>query len=381
MSRGFSRISLYFLSAIAGFALARNTAFSEVEVLYVAQTEAQVVKLTTYNVDPGTAVAKRVGEPITIGSQFVDPLTVGKKHVIYVWNGTHVWMYHTDLQGVPERRPSQHLRFKFPVTVNTFLADPDGRFAYAAAVWKDSNGNNFAAIFLFTIDSTGMLTDTHKLAGTWGPSQYDPLTGFYFGASGKQLYADEYYYAPPSCSPGVLAYPVHPKTGILAPARTWFSLGAGCSATWAIAADDLLGGYAFNWGGPGTGTVGLFSTSGSVYCESTMLEFCGDSPTKISFDPADQNLFYGDADTNETYVGHIYWPPVGSRPQGKLLGTPTSIPGTPPIFFNPDSTLVYAVNPFDIGIYAFQPITGDLGSTTSIADSGNVTIATTTLRQ
>ncbi len=382
MSRASCQFCLYAFCAIATFALAQNHRSSKIEVLYLAETlPDQHVLLTTFNVNPDTAIARLAGEPLVIESPRITPLTVEKKHVIYVWNESEIWMYRTDWSGVPQRQPSQRLRFNLPQPVNTFLADPDGKFAYAATVWTDSKGEDVAAIFLLTIDNTGMLTNTHTLVGRWGPILYWPLTGFYFGTSGKNLYATEYDYEPPvECSPGVLYYPVDPKTGGLGIfPTTWFQLGAGCSSTWAIAADDTLGGFAINSGGPGNGVVEISSFQGFVLCEPRMLAFCGDTPTTISFDPADQNLFYGDADTKETYVGHIDFVPSSSRVQGRLLGTPTSIPGTPPIVFSPDSTLIYAENACDIGIYTFQSSTGDLGTTTSITDSCNVAVATTTL--
>ena len=380
MSRAICHFSLCTLCAIATIALAQDDSSSKIEVLYQAETIDQHVLLTTFNVNPTTAIARLVGIPLIIASPQIVPLTVEKKHVIYVWNSKGVWTYRTDSRGVPQRQPSQHLRFTFPQPVTTFVADPNGKFAYAATFWVNSKQEDLAAIFLFTIDGTGMLTNTHTVAGRWGPILNSPLTGFYFGKSGARLYANEYDYEPPySCSPGVLEYPVDAQTGRLGIAITWFGLGASCSSTWAIASDDTLSGYAINWGGAGNGNVEIFSAEGIVLCEPDMLAFCGGTPKAISFDPAHQNLFYSDADTNETYVGHMLLSRFGAGVQGKLVGTSTSIPGTPPIYFSPDSALVYAVNACDIAIHTFEFSTGDLESATSIPNSCNVTVATTTL--
>src|SRR5580698_4686455 len=86
------------------FAAALLPAFAQAEVLYVIARQpegSQPYSLTTYNVDPVTAVAVEVGSPIAIPSNNVDPLTVGNLHVLYVWNGKKVWLYPTDSRGQP----------------------------------------------------------------------------------------------------------------------------------------------------------------------------------------------------------------------------------------------------------------------------------------
>jgi hypothetical protein len=58
-------------------------AAAQVEVLYVSGPQAATVPLDTYNVDPETALATRVGS-MTVAGSGVDPVTAGSQHLIYV---------------------------------------------------------------------------------------------------------------------------------------------------------------------------------------------------------------------------------------------------------------------------------------------------------
>src|SRR5579862_3847631 len=88
-------------------------ASASVEVLYVATTQGSNASLITYNVNPATAVATQVGNPITVGASNIDPVTVGNQHLIYVWDSGNDWLFNTNAQGVPQNQPLQHLTFKF----------------------------------------------------------------------------------------------------------------------------------------------------------------------------------------------------------------------------------------------------------------------------
>ena len=81
-----------------------------VEVLYVAQPQTGNASLATYNVSPVTGIAVKVGSTITVGGSSVAPLSIGTKHLIYVWNATDVWMYVTNAEGVPNRQPPGFVR-------------------------------------------------------------------------------------------------------------------------------------------------------------------------------------------------------------------------------------------------------------------------------
>jgi hypothetical protein len=354
-------------------ALAAST---PVDVLYVATPQASNVSLVTYNVDPTTAVAKQVGNAVNVGATNVDPVTVGSQHVIYVWDASDVWLFVTNAQGVPQSQPAQHLTFNFAHPVNTFLADPDGKFAYAGMIWTDfHNYNNYAAVVLFNIDqSTGKLTTGQKVA-TYGPDPYVGLTGFLFGASGKRLYASYLDNAPFTCLPGYDYYTVNQQTGQLGPLTGLLSGGSSCSGPTAIALTDLLTGDASSCCGTGSGylAVNRTGTQQTVNCNRQNLTFCGDIVARLFLDPASENVFFGDADRGVTAVGHLDFT------TSQLIDTGSTIAGTPPLYFSPDSRLMYASNASDIGIYALQSSTGKLVANTTLPDGGNVGIATATL--
>jgi hypothetical protein len=123
------------------------TQASAKEVLYVAGPQGTSnVMLYTYSVDPTTAAATQVGNAIHVASGSVVPLSIGTSHYLYLWNLTGVWLYRTDADGAPLGTPSQHVTFSFPHPVNTFLIDPDGKFAYAALGWTYSQGSENAII-------------------------------------------------------------------------------------------------------------------------------------------------------------------------------------------------------------------------------------------
>lgn len=364
-------LSTIFLIA-TGFAAA-----SSVEVLYVATPQTSNASLVTYNVNPTTAVATQAGNAVTVGATNIDPVTVGSLHVIYVWDANDVWLFVTNAQGVPQNQPAQHLSFNFPHPVTTFLADPDGKFAYAGIIWVDSkNFNNHAAVVLFTIDqATGKLTNTRTTVATYGPDPYTGLTGFLFGLSGKRLYASYFDNGPFTCIPGYDYYTVNQQTGHLGPLTGLLSANGSCSGATLIALTDQLTAYSTSCCGQGSGylNVSRTGTQQAINCNSQNPTFCGDEVGGVNLDPASQNVFFGDFDTGLTDVGHLDF--VTSQ----IIATGSTIAGTPPLYFSPDSRLVYASNASDIGIYALQSSTGKLGSNTTLPNSGNVTVATATL--
>jgi hypothetical protein len=359
------------LSAAAGFA-----ATTSVEVLYVATPQSSNVSLVTYNVDPATAAIKQVGTPVTVGAINVDSVTVGSAHVIYVWNGNNVWLYLTNAQGVPQTKPSQHLNFNFSHSVNTFLADPNGQFAYAGMIWTDLHTyNNYASVVLLTIDqSTGILTNTGKTVASYGPDPYTGLTGFLFGLSGKRLYASFFDNGPFTCLPGYDYYNVNQQTGLLGPQKTLMYGGGSCSGPTEVALTDLLTANASSCCGRGSGYLSVYrtGTQETINCTSDNVTFCGDEVGRLNLDPANRNIFFGDIDTGLTDVGHLDFNTL------ELTDTGSTIAGNPPLYFSPDSRLVYARNASDIGVYVLRS-SGELGANSMLPDGGNVGIATATL--
>jgi hypothetical protein len=348
-----------------------------VEVLYIAGPQgSQPASLLTYNVNPKTAVADEVGRPVRIGASSIDPLTVGNVHLIYVWNATDVWMYVTNANGVPESKPSQHLKFTFRHRVNTFLADPNGKFAYAALTWTDVNSYNHAVIVLFTIDQrTGKLINRGRVVARYPPNPYIALTNFFFGATGRNLYASYDNYGPHTCEFGYDYYVVNQTTGRLGSLIPL--TGVDClDAGGATATTDLVTATDTDCCGQGSGWVDVTrrSSGQNIVCGPGMLAFCGDDVWAVSIDPASRNIFFADADVKQVFIGHIDFNTL------QLLATSSSIPGVPSIYFSPDSKVVYAMDSNHIGIYAFDSASGNFTASSSLPSSGSVTVATATLK-
>jgi hypothetical protein len=360
-------VGLVTLSLLLGPAFASA---STVEVLYVAQPQTSNVFLATYDVNPVTAVAVKVGTTITVGGSSVTPLSIGTMHLIYVWNATDVWMYVTNSEGVPNRQPSQHLTIGVPYPVITFLANPNGKFAYAVL----ANGLE-QDIVLFTINqTTGKLTNTNKVVARFVGSDFVALTAFNFGRTGKKLWVRRDASAH-TCDVELEYYPVNQSTGELGSLIS--VVGFDCTfAFGGIAFSDETAASAENSSGPGGGGVFItrLGTGQNIICQAAMQTFCGDEPFWLSLDPGGQNLFFADRNTLQISIGHIDWT------NSTVMLSPSIIPiAPPPLFFSPDSKLVYAVNANDIGIYALQASSGKLTTSTLLPISGSVSVATATL--
>jgi hypothetical protein len=350
---------------------------STVEVLYVAGPQGtSSVSLHTYNVNRQTAVASQVGSAIPVHSGSIDPLTIGTSHYIYLWTSKGVWLYPTSANGVPTATPSQHLTFSFAHPVDSFLVNPDGKFAYAAMTWIDSQSNNDASIVLFTIDqSTGKLTNTNQVVASYSHA-YIGFTKFLFGSQGGKLFAKWFDGGPHTSAVGFDYYPVNQTTGQLGKLQSLFYAQTfECQTSCTVTVTSALSAADGVCCGPGSGSIQIArtSTGQSFNCGASNLTFCGDDVANLAIDPANTNLFFGDATVNETFIGNIDFT------TSQLTASSSTIPGTPPVYFSPDSRLVYAVNSNDIGIYALHASTGALTASTTLPDSGAVSIATATL--
>src|SRR5262249_47955841 len=155
-------------------------------------------------------------------------------------------------QGVPNSQPSQHLTFRFQFPVIAFLANPNGKFAYAALASVDEE-----IIVLFTIDqSTGKLTNTNKVVARFGPNLYVALTAFSFGKSGRKVWAREDDNGPHTCAVDYAYYPVNQINGQLGSLID--VTGFDCSfAFGGVAFSDDTAASAQNSFGPGSGAVGI----------------------------------------------------------------------------------------------------------------------------
>ena len=264
--------------------------------------------------------------------------------MIYVWNGTDVWMYPTNAKGLPQNHPAQHLTFNFAFPVTNFVVDPNRKFAYAAISGADLHGNSFASVYLFTIDqTTGTLTNTQEKVASYGPDAYTGLASFKFGSIGTHLFAMYRDNGPHTCIIGYDSFQVNQKTGQLGPLAMLFYAQADCSGLGAVAISDTLSAASAACCGPGSGyvNVNVTTTGQALSCPYMTLTFCSDESAGLEFDPSSQNLFDADADTSQTQVLHV------DLANLQLVPTETIV-GIPPLFFSPDSRLIYAVNAGDL---------------------------------
>jgi len=250
---------------------------------------------------------------------------------------------------------SQHFTFSFAHPVYSFLVHPNGKFAYAAMVWADLQGNNNASIVLFTIDQS---------------------IKFLFGVQGGKLFAEYLDNDPHTTIFGYDYYPVNSITGQLGKLQSMFYAQTNsCTTSCAVAVTGALSAAEGVCCGPGSGGLQIArnSTGQSFNCDASNQTFCGDDVANLAIVPANTSLFFGDATVSETFIGNINFT------TSQLTASASTIPGTPPVYFSPDSRLIYAVNSNDIGIYVLHTGTGVLGATTTLPASGTVNIATATL--
>jgi len=341
------------------------------EVLYVAGPQASsTVMLYTYSVDPTTAAATQVGSAINVASGSLVPLSIGTSHYLYLWSKIWVWLYQMDADGAPLGL-SQFVAFSFSHPVNTFLIDPNGKFAYAALGWPDYEGSA-NSIILFTIDqSTGKLTNTNEVVASYS-NEYTGFRNFSFAQQGGKLFGEYDDAGPYTDIIGYDYYSVDQTTGRLGALQNMFYAQTGeCQTGCVVAVTDLLSAVDGVCCGPPSGNVvvTLSSTGQQILCPPNDT-FCTDDVANLAIDPANANVFFGDSTASETYILNVDFS------AGQLTPSSSTIPGTPPTYFSPDSQLVYAVNQNDIGIYTLQTATGTLTANTTLPDSGQVSIAT-----
>ena len=353
------------------------------EVLYVAGPQGSPnVTLYTYIVDPATAAATQVGNAIHVASGSIVPLSIGNSHYLYLWSTAGVTLYRTHADGAPLGTPSQHVTFSFLHPVNSFLIDPDGKFAYAALGWTDSQGDE-NSIILFTIDqSTGELTNTNQVVASY-TNEYTGFVNFKFAQRGDALLGYYWDNGPETFIKGYDYYPVNQTTGGLGTLQNMFYAQVyECGTSCAVAVTDLVSAEDGLCCGPPSGEIAVTLTASNGATQASCPApgaadsgFCTDDVANLAVDPANANVFFGDQTASETYILNVDF----SAEQ--LTPSSSTIPGTPPIYFSPDSRLVYAVNQSDIGIYALHTATGTLTASTSLPDSGEVSIATVSLEK
>lgn len=334
----------------------------QVEVVYVLDHN-QVV---TYDVDPDTGIPTQQG---TLAAVPFFPTIIPSidDHFLYV-TGTDkgvykLWAYATDATGSPQNPPIQTLTFKSGTW--NFTVHPNGKFAYAAQLVRNSQGQNVPGIRFFKIDpSTGQLIESPKLLDTYplnGPCQSGEsgafgLLGFY--PDGSQL--NEVWNCAGFGNSTAYYYTRHvdQQTGALGPDVQTITAnsftGGGYSrvhVTPKAILNHFINADFFNnimhvylpAGGPGP----LFS------CTFSMLEACGSSSSE-AVDPTGTYIFF--STQNGTGITKL------EMATKQIVDTGNSIPaGSEVMTFSPDEKLIYTLsgsNPYILPIYIFDWSTG-----------------------
>ena len=347
----------------------------QVEVVYILDHN-QVI---TYDVDPDTGIPTRQGS-LALVPFFPTIIPSIDDHYLYV-TGTEkgvwqLWAYATDASGSPQNPPIQTLTFKSGTW--NFTPHPNGRFAYAAQLVRNSQGQNVTGIRFFKIDSsTGHLIESPKMLDTYplnGPCQSGESGGFGllgFNPGGNQL--NEVWYCSGFRSSTSYYYTrkVDQQTGALGPdvqTITANTITGGpfseVSVTPKAILDYFIQADYFNntlYVYPPTGgTTPIFS------CTSAMLEACGDSFSE-AVDPSGTYIFF--YTPNGTGIAKL------DLAAKQIVETGNSIPaGSSVEAFSPDEKLIYTRGgsiAFTYPIYVFDLATGVASTGGSISVPGS----------
>lgn len=166
-----------------------------VELVYVQNDDV----LTTYQIDPQTLRATRVGAPFFLPTATLQWLRAsGTGHFLYLFqrfeNGkNHLWVYSTDESGVPQSPAVQQIGANHMYDLQF---DPGGNFAYAIVDISNGRDRPVFEMIRFTVDVASGKLSNRTVVASW-PLQgglcrraesYGPmLRGF--SADGTQLYS------------------------------------------------------------------------------------------------------------------------------------------------------------------------------------------------
>jgi hypothetical protein len=274
---------------VASFALAQNT--SPVQVLYALSGKS----IITYNVDPQTLNASKVGSPLTVynatpGYSALYPSP--NDHFIYFFspdshNNEHLWVFATDASGVPQAPATQVMTVNGLWDIPQF--DPHANFAYM--VFKSANDVNYNATYSlrrYAVDPA-----TGRLSQPVVEAQYvlpDDPSGAYCWLSLMGFNpAATIFYDAAVCgnhdTEGGTYYErtLNSQTGALGPDVQIYSWSAGNGGYENI---QFIHNLMFDFVVPNSYQQGIDwlnidpikpNTTPSIHCTATMLEACGNA--------------------------------------------------------------------------------------------------------
>lgn len=347
--------------------------------------------LTTYSVDPTTAVATK------LGSLYIHAMPYDALHTVHIFRAPkapflyilgytsateeYIWVHALTPEGVPTENPIQTLQVK--PALSQFFIQPGGTFGYGMYLWyvpdktcpHSSNFiRTFSDIVLYTVNpNTGKLTNTRKPVTSTYHSCVHQTTIYGLNQSGSRLYTqtnnvaaigeDSYSY-----------YDINKTTGVLTPGPRFFDFTPPSGAyTYLAISDRALALWNF---GPDTLAQGIYVYPNAVvnpteplfFCDSSMAIECGPFPfvldpsiIPLQFDPSGQYMV-----SNNIGTVNIAKLDLASN---QLVDTGSSIPGNPFIVtFSPDGKLVYCAQDRKISISAFDASTGSITATSFVND-------------
>ena len=333
----------------------------QVQLVYVLDHN----DVVTYNVDPATGIPTRRGTLVV--PPFFPTITPSVDgHFLYV-TGTEkgvyeLWAYATDATGSPENPPIQTLTFKSGVW--NFIPNPNGKFAYAAQIVRNSQGQNVTGIRYFSIDpSTGLLTESPNVIVTYPPSGPCQSGGGGFGLlgfnpEGNQLNEAWYCSSYDTTTQYYYTRDVDQQTGALGPDMQTIVTGG---TTIAYNLVTITPQAIFDYYNPGfsgsTNILYVYPPRGGAnpifHCTFDMLAACSRA-TNPTVDPSGNYIFF--YTPNGTGIAKV------ELAEKQIVETGNSIPAGPDVMaFSPDERIIYTrngSNPYLIGTYIFDLATG-----------------------
>jgi hypothetical protein len=267
-----------------------------VDVLYVQQN----ANILTYDVNPQTAEAMEVGQPLVLNTSTgnIAVVPAPRDHFLNVlWvdgmNREHLWVYATDASVVPQSQPVQKLEVS---SVLQFQADPNGKFDYALGHWTNWNGAYVESIRLFAVDSsTGKLTESPHVQASYGPNYYFTAGLFGFNAAGSKLYNTWNVDFDGEASSAYYARTVDPTTGTLGRNVEFFRWDDWLSSDQVLLTNNLIIDLSRPFGAPQPQSINIYPLVNNpktplILCNTAMLAGCG-TTSGIVVDATGQYLF------------------------------------------------------------------------------------------